>query len=142
MHLEARYFVIFQKIFGTTKNFQIAGMFFQVLLSTIFYQGSGTFNETFLILSSLAYNIFSKNSWFPFLGKSQVQKCVNIITCFFCTVKKQKFRSIHSWNPSPLLFPVVSFSKCLICVFFVYIHHLFTLVLLHLMNRYTTSTSE
>ena len=118
--------MIFQKIFGTTKNFQIAGMFFQVLVSTIFYQGSGTFNETFVILSSLAYNIFSKNSWFPFLGKSQVQKSVNIITCFFCTVKKQKFRSIHSWNPSPLLFPVVSFSKCLVCVFCLYTPFVYT----------------
>ena len=121
MHLEARYFVIFQKIFGTTKNFQIAGMFFQVLLSTIFYQGSGTFNETFLILSSLAYDIFSKNSWFPFLGKSQVQKSVNIITCFFCTVKKQKFRSIHSWNPSPLKEFQCYLSLSVWCVCFLFI---------------------
>ena len=73
----------------------------QILLSTIFYKMPGTFNETFLTLSSLACNIFSKNSWFLFLDKSQVQKSVDVITCFFCTVKKQKFRSIqtHSWNP-------------------------------------------
>ena len=56
-----------------------------------------------------------------FPDKSQVQKSVDIITCFFCTVKKQKIRSLmaHSWTPLP--FPVLYFSKCLVCVLFIYI---------------------
>ena len=45
-----------------------------------FLQKISTFNK-----SSLAYNIFSKNIWFLFLDKSQVQKRFDIITYFFCT---------------------------------------------------------
>ena len=68
--------------------------------------------------------------------------------CFSCTVKKQKLKSIqaYSWNPLPML----SFSKCLVCLFSVFTPFLSVLivfrwkniVLLHLMNRYTLSTSE
>ena len=126
--------------YGLQRISEIAGSFFQVLLSTIFYKRSGTFNET-LTLSSLAY-IFSKNSWFLFLDKSQVQKNVDVITCFSCTVKKQKFKSIqaHSWTPH---FPMLSFSKCLVCVFclftpflsVLFVFYRKNLVLLHLMNR-------
>ena len=104
-------------------------------------------------MSLLACNIFSKNSWFIFLDKSQVQKSVDVITCFFCTVKKQKFRSIqaYSWNPCPHH----HHSQCCIslsvwCVFssftpfpsVLFVFHRKSLVLLHLMNRYTTSTTE
>ena len=42
--------------------FEIAGTFFQVLLSTIFYKMSGTLSETFLTLSLLGYNIFLKKT--------------------------------------------------------------------------------
>ena len=118
-------FLIFENILRTTKNFRNRRNFFQVLLSTIFYKSSSTFNETFLTSSLLAYNIFSKkNSCFLFLDKSQVRKSVDVITGFSCTVKKQKFNSIqaHSWTPSP--FPTLSFSKCLVC-FFVYLHHFY-----------------
>ena len=117
------------------------------MLSTIFYKRSGTFNET-LTLSSLAY-IFSKNSWFLFLDKSQVQKSVDVITCFFCTVKKQKYRSIqaHSWTPLPFQRYLFLRVWCVFCSFtqFLSVSFVFqgeNLVLLHLMNRYTTSTIE
>ena len=120
------------------------------MLNTIFYKGSGIFNETLLTLSPLAYNIFPKN-WFLFLDKSQLQKIVNFITCFFGTVKKQKFRNVHSWNPPfPYpLFPELSFSKCSVFVFCFFTpflsvlleFHRKNLLLLHLMNRCTASTS-
>ena len=100
--------------------FYIARTFFQVLLSTIFYRKSGTFNKTFLTQSSLTCNIFSKRSWFLFSDKSQVQKSGNLITCFFCNVKNKNSeaaRLIVGTSPPP--FPVLSFSKCLVCVFFV-----------------------
>ena len=121
MHVETRSFLIFQNILGT-KNFQNHMNFFQVPLSTIFYKKSGTFIET-LNLSLLACNNFPKNSWFLFLDKSQVQKSVDVITCFFCIAKKQKFISTqaNNWNPAPQFpFPVLSFSKCLVCFMFIY----------------------
>ena len=114
-------FGFFKRSQELQKIFEIAGTFFQVVLSTIFYGNPGIFNETFLTWRSLACNIFSKQSWFLFLDKSQVQKSGDVISCFFGTVKKEKFRCIqaHSCN-SFRLSPHPS--------------------LLHLMNRYTTST--
>ena len=109
--------MIFQNIVGTTKNFQNAG----TLLSTIFYKVSGILNET-LTLTSLAY-IFSKNSLFLFLDKSQIQKSANVITCFFCTVRKQKFRSVDTTiqNPPPHSFQCyLSLSVWCVCVLFIY----------------------
>ena len=53
VHVENSYFLIFQNILGTTKNFQNRRDFFQVLLGTILYKRSGTFDETFLTWSSL-----------------------------------------------------------------------------------------
>ena len=121
MHVGTSYFLIFEKIF------------FQIILSIIFYKRLDTFNETFLTLSFLAYNIFSKNPrWFLFLDKSPVQKSVDIITCFSCTVKKTNFKSIqaHNWTPQ---FSMLSFSKCLKCAFrFLRLFY----------QYYTTSTSE
>ena len=119
-------FLFLKMPYGLQRISEIAGSFFQVLLSTIFYKRSGTFNETFLTLSSVAYNIFSKkNSWFLFLNKSEVQKSVQVITCFSYTVRKQKFKSIqvHSWTPAP-------FFQCYLflsvwCVCFVYLHHFY-----------------
>ena len=49
-------------------------MTFQVLLSTIFYKKSGTFNEIFLIWSSLTCNTFLKKSWFLCSDKSHIAK--------------------------------------------------------------------
>ena len=116
--------MIFRNISGI-KNFRNSANSFSGFPKYYFL---GTFNETFLTLSSLACNIFSKNSWFLFLDKFQVQKSVDVITCFFCNVKKQKFRSIqaHSWNSHPPHptppppFPVLYFSKYLVCVLFIY----------------------
>ena len=51
---------------------------------------SGTFNETFLTLSSLARISFSKSSRILFVDKSQVEKSVDVISCLFCTAKKKK----------------------------------------------------
>ena len=50
-------FLFLKMPYGLQRISEIAGSFFQVLLSTIFYKRSGTFNET---LRSLAYNIFSE----------------------------------------------------------------------------------
>ena len=147
IHVETRYFLIFQNIVGTAKNFQNVG----TLLSTIFYKVSGILNET-LTLTSLAY-IFSKNSLFLFLDKSQIQKSANVITCFFCTVRKQKFRSVHTTiqNPPPHSFQCyLSLSVWCVCVFclftpflsVLFVFHRKNFVLLHLMNRYETSTSD
>ena len=93
---------------------------------------------------------FRKKQLVLFLDKSQVLKSVNVITCFFCTAKKQKFRSTqaHDWNPlSPHpSFPVLSFSKCLVYILFIYtISILFVFHrknLVFLMNRFTASTTE
>ena len=87
--VETRYFLIFQNILGATKNFSIAGTFFQILLSTIFYKKSGTFNEASLSWTSLTWNIFSKKRCVLCRDKSQVQKSCDIIVCFFVLSKKQ-----------------------------------------------------
>ena len=97
--------------------------FFQILLSTIFYKKSGTFNETFLTWSSLTCNIFSKKSWFLFSDKSQVQKSGDVITCFFCAVKNKNSEAARLivGTPSPLssvIFLKV-FGVC-VCVLFIY----------------------
>ena len=135
MHVETGYFFLFGNILITAKNFRNRR---KVLLTTIFYKSSGTFNETWTLIL-LAYNIFSKNSWFLFLDKSQVQKNVDFITCFSCTVKKQNFKSIqaHSWTP---------LSNVNFCLFTSFLLVLFVarrknVLLFHLMNRYTLSTS-
>ena len=147
MHVETRYFLIFQNIFRI-KNFRNCTNFFS---GSPKYYFLGTFNEIFLTFSSLACNIFSKNSWFLFLDKLQVQKNVNVITCFFCNVIKQKLRS--NWNPPPHLTPphhcqcYISLSVwCVFCSFTPFLSVLFVfhrkslvLVLLHLMHRYTAS---
>ena len=117
MHVETGYFFIFGNILITAKNFRNRR---KVLLTTIFYKSSGTFNETWTLIL-LAYNIFSKNSWFLFLDKSQVQKSVDVITCFSFTVIKQKFKTIqaHSWALPFQCY--LSLSNC--CVSFVYLHY-------------------
>ena len=95
--------------------------FFQVLLSTIFYKMSGTFNETFLTLSSLACITFSKSSWFLFIHKPQVEKSVDVISCLFYTAKKKKTSEVSRLivgYPTP--FPALSFSKGLVCALFIY----------------------
>ena len=101
MHVETRYFLVFQNILGI-KKFRNRTNFFSGSPKYYFLQKVRyiQWNDLNVPLSSLALNIFSKNSWFLFLDKFQVQKGVDVITCFFCTVKKQKFRSIqtHSWN--------------------------------------------
>ena len=119
--------MIFQNILGI-KNFRNLTNFFSGSPKYYFLERSGTFltfNETFVTLSSLTCNIFSKNSWFLFLEKSQVQKTVDVITCFFCTVKKNKdseaSRLIVGTSPVTPPFPVLYFSKCLVCVLFIYI---------------------
>ena len=121
--LQFQVFFEFLNNLATTKNFDIAGTFFQVLLSTIFYKKSCTSNEAFLTWSTLTCNIFSEKSWFLYSYKSQVQKSGDTITCFFCTVKKKKFRSsqAHSWNPIPLS-SVISLLVIMVCVYFVYLH--------------------
>ena len=120
MHVEARYFLIFENILRTTRNFQNRGNSFQVLLSTIFYKSSGTFNETFLTLSMLTYNIFSKKQLASVSWYISSSKTVDVITCFSCTIKTQKFKSIQTHSCSPPV-PMLSFSKCLVCVFlFIY----------------------
>ena len=45
---------------------------------------------------------FKKAATLMLVVKSQVQKSIDVITCFFCIVKKQKFRSIetNSWTSS------------------------------------------
>ena len=117
MHVENRYFFYFSKYLRSYN---------QVLLSTIFYKILGSFNET-LTGSSLACNIFSRKSWFLVLDKSQAQIGGDVITWFFSTVRKQKFRCIqaHSWNPPH--HPHHSFqcflSVSVWCVYFVYLHH-------------------
>ena len=70
----------------------------QVLLSTIFYKKYGTFNETFLTWSSLTCNIFLKNSWFLCSDKSHIRKNYDVIACFFCPIKEQKFKSSQTHN--------------------------------------------
>ena len=143
MHIEIRYFLIYENILRTIKNFRNHRNFFQVLLNTIFCKSTGTFNQTFLILSLLAYNTFSAG--FCFLINLKFN--LDFISCFSLTVKKQKFKNIqvHGWTP----FSMLTFSKCLVffCLFTPFlsvlsVFHGRNLVLLHLMNRYATSTSE
>ena len=153
MHVENRYFFIFQNILELKRIFEIVVSFFQILLSTIFYKKSGTFNETFLTWSSLTCNIFSKKSWFLFSDKSQVQKSGDVITCFFCAVKNKNSEAARLIveTPSPLssviflkVFGVcVCVCVCVFCLFTPFLSALFVfhrknLVFSHLMYRYTT----
>ena len=79
MHVETKYFLIFENILRTRNNFRIL----QVLLSTIFYKSSGTFNETFLTLSLLAH-IFSKKNpaGFCFLINLKFKKMLTALLAF------------------------------------------------------------
>ena len=122
MHVESSYFLIFQNILGTKKNFRNRKDFFQVLLGTILYKRSGTFNETFLTWSSLTCNIFSIKSWFLFSDNSHAQKSGDVITCFFCTVKNKTSEAARLIVGNPPPYSVLSFSKCL-CLCLVYLHH-------------------
>ena len=125
MHVETRFFFLFLKMQELRRIFEIAGSFLQVLLSTIFYKRSGTRNETFLTLSSLAYNIFSKNpAGFCLLINRNFKKSVDVIACFSCTVKKQKFKSIQDHRWIPLLFECY-LSLSVWCVCFAYLHHFY-----------------
>ena len=118
------FFFDFQNILRITKTFRNRWDFFQILLSTIFYERSGTFNEI-LSWSSLAWNIFSK-IWFLFSDKSQVQKSGDVITCFLKNKTSEGSRLIV-WNP------LTTFFQCYLslgvwCVFdecFVYLHHFY-----------------
>ena len=140
MHAETRYFLIFQNILRT-KNFRNRMNFFSNS-GVVFYERSGTFNEAILTLSLLACNIFSKNSWFLFLDKSYGQRSFDVTTCFFCTFKKQKCRSIqdHSWNPLHLQCYLSLSVWCVFCSFtrflaVLFVLHRKNLVLLYLMKR-------
>ena len=57
-------FFDFSKYLRNYKEYSKSQWLFQVLLSTIFYKTFGTFNETFLTLSSITCNIFSKRAAF------------------------------------------------------------------------------
>ena len=97
--------------------------FFQILLSTSSYKKSGTFNETFLTWSSLTCNIFSKKSWFLFSDKPQVQKSVDVITCFFCTVKNKNSEAARLIVGTPFPIPFQCYfsqSVWCMCVLFIY----------------------
>ena len=117
MDVETRYFLIFQNILGTTKNFRNRRDLFQILLSSIFYKKSDTFSEIFLTWSFLTNDIFWKKNWLLCSDKCQVQKGGDVIACFFCTIKKKKkFKSSQadSWDPRPPPFiKGVEFSKFL-----------------------------
>ena len=80
--------------------------------------------------------------WKFFLKKQQLEitlilpiyTTTDVITCFSCTVKNQKFKSIqaHSWTPPPLSLPhpfqcylSLSFGACVcVCVFCI-LHHFY-----------------
>ena len=72
------------------------------MLSTIFCEVSGTFSETLLTLMSLAYKIFSKNSWFLFLDKSQVQKVFMSLLASFTLSKNKNTEESIVRPPAPL----------------------------------------
>ena len=118
MYVEPSYFLIFQNILGT-KNFRNRMNFFSSSANYYFLHKVRYIQWN--VVNFDLETISSKNSWFLFLDKSQVQKSVDVITCFSCTVKKQKFKGIqaHSWIP---LFPMLSFSKCLVCVCVLFIY--------------------
>ena len=116
MHVETGYFLIFQNILGT-KNFRNHRNFFQVLLSTIFYKTSGTFDETFFILSSLACNFFyKKTAGFCSLINLKLKKVLTSLLASFA-LSKNKNSETSRLIVGPPPFPVLSFSKCLVCVF-------------------------
>ena len=135
MHVEVRHFLIFENILISAKNFWNCRNFFSS--SAVYY-----------FLQKFRY--IKKNSWFLFLDKSQVQKSVDAIICFSCTVKKLNFKSIQAHSGPLPPFPILSFSKSLVCIFclftqflsVLFVFHRKNVVLLHRMNRYTTSTSE
>ena len=98
VHVETSYFFISQNILGTTEKFRNRRNFFQVLLSTILCKKSGTFSETFRTWNSVHVLFSQKKSWLLCNDKSQVQKNVDAIACFFCTIRKQKFKRSQAYN--------------------------------------------
>ena len=88
----------------------MARTFFQVLLSTIFYKKSGTFNETSLTLSSLAC------TGFCFLINLNLRKFLaSLLASFALSIHKNLGASRLIAVTTP--FHVWSFSKCFVCVF-------------------------
>ena len=134
MYAETRYFFIFQNTLGTTKNFRNRMDFFYFILQRVRY---------------VQWNLLDLEL---FGDKSQVQRNGDAIACLFYTVKNKNSEAARLIVGTPLPFLVLSFSKCLVCVcvfclftpfllvFFVF--HRKKLVLLHLIYRYTTFTSE
>ena len=88
-------FFDFSKYLRNYKEYLKSQGRFQVLLSTIFYTKSSM--KPSWLGSSLTCNIFSK-SWFLCSDKSHIQKSGDVTPCFFCTIKKQNFRSSQSHN--------------------------------------------
>ena len=116
--------------------------FLQIRISTIFDKKSGKLNETFLTWTSLTCNIVSRKSWYLFIDKSQVQNSGDFITSFFLTVKNKKFRKARPMVRTPTPQSPVLFCVFTLFLLFLFVFHRKNIVLLHLMNRYATSTSE
>ena len=139
MHVDTRYFLIFQNILGT-KNFEITGTFFQALLSTVFYKKSDIFNETFLILSSLACNIFSKKkkkknpAGFCSLINLKLKKLFTPLLNSFALSKNKNSESCRLIIGSSLPFQCyLSLSLSSVCL--VHLHHFYQFVF-HRKNFY------
>ena len=101
--------------------FEIAGTFFQVLLSTIFYKMSGTLSETFLTLSLLGYNIFLKKTagfCFRFFINRKFKK---VLTSFLaCLALWKNKNSKASRMDHPPLSNVIFLYLFGVCVLFIY----------------------
>ena len=111
-------------ILGTIKNFRNRRNLFSSLLSTIFYKGSGKFNETFFTLSSLEYNIFS-TAGFCFLIILKFKKKLTSLLVSFA-LPKNKNSEAPIVGTLPLLFPVLFCSKCWMCVFCLFTPFIYT----------------
>ena len=107
---------------------------FHVLLSTIFYKRSGTFNETF-------------SAGFCFLINLKFKKVSASLLASLALSKNKNSKASRLILRLPL--PMLSFSKCwvcLLCLFTPFLSVLIVfrwknLVLLHQMNRCKLSTS-
>ena len=120
MHVETRYFLIFQNILGSTKNFRNQMDFFSSSAKYYFLQKVGTFIETLILTwSSLASNIFSKKS-FCFLINLKFKKVVtSLLAAFALSKNKISEASRLIVGPSPFSFQCY-LSLSVWCILFIY----------------------
>ena len=99
MHVETRYYLIFQNILETTKNFQNPREFFSSSAKYYFLQKFRYIQRNHLNLELISMKYFhKKRAGFCFLINLKFKKVVTSILTSFCTVRCIQ---AQTWNLTP-----------------------------------------